>query len=91
MKRVRREILILMTVSLSLTQVVQTVSRFARNLDAEGSVRVPRQIGGAPLGPPGPYRSDNGHLSIERRGKRREGRTNVVLFPLGIRESQHEN
>ena len=40
----------------SLLQVVQTVSRFARNLDADGSVRVPRQIGAAPLGPPGPYR-----------------------------------
>ena len=75
--------------------MVQTVSRFARNLDADGSVRVPRQIGGAPLGPPGPYRSDNGHLSIERRGKRREGRTNVLnkgpLPSWHQRESQHEN
>merc|ERR1711953_656148 len=41
---------------MDIENVVQTVSRFARNLDADGSVRVPRQIGAAPLGPPGPYR-----------------------------------
>ena len=59
---------------MSHSQVVQTVQRFARNLDADGSVRVPRQIGAAPLGPPGPYRSASWDFKVlkgDRRGKAR--------------------
>ena len=47
-----------------LSQVVQQVSRLARSFDGPatvqergGNIRVARQLGGAPLGPPGPYRS----------------------------------
>jgi len=45
----------------NIDDVVQTVSRLARSFEGpqDGSsinVRIPRQIGGPPLGPPGPYR-----------------------------------
>ena len=63
------------------SQVVQTVSRFARNLDADGSVRVPRQIGAAPLGPPGPYRSASREFISSERIERLRGeeRPTVVI------------
>ena len=46
----------------NIDNVVQTVSRLARSLELPAetnniNVRVPRQIGGGPPGPPGPYRS----------------------------------
>ena len=46
----------------NIDNVVQTVSRLARSLEMPAetnniNVRVPRQIGGGPPGPPGPYRS----------------------------------